>query len=83
MSYRIGRNIKEKMKNVLYERKKYLRRQRELSAQIAVAMIAYSWGEISRQANLRRQSSLASNLTSADTRKVTLHSAVVMIKKLR
>ena len=71
------------MKNVLYERKKYLRRQQELSAQMAVAPIAYSWGEISRQANLRRQSSLASNFTSADTRKVTLHSAVVMIKKLR
>ena len=34
------------MKNVLYERKKYLRRQRELSAQIAVAPIAYSWEKL-------------------------------------
>ena len=43
MSYKIGKSIKEKMKNVLYERKKYLRRQREPSAQIAVVPIAYSW----------------------------------------
>ena len=34
------------MKNVLYERKKYLRRQWELSAQIAVASIAYSWEKL-------------------------------------
>ena len=46
MSYRLGKSIKEKMKNVLYERKKYLRRHRELSAQIAVAPIAYSWEKL-------------------------------------
>ena len=45
MSYRIGKSIKEKMKNVLYERKKYLRRQREPSAQIAFTMIGYKWKE--------------------------------------
>ena len=46
MAYKIGKSIKEKMKNVLYERKKYQRRQRELSAQIAVAPIAYSWEKL-------------------------------------
>ena len=46
MSYRIGKSIMEIMKNVLYERKKYLRRQWELSAQIAVVPIAYSWEKL-------------------------------------